>query len=84
MEEIKKVEQAPIEENDSVIEKAEKVNKALEENIKRQEELLRRQEEVYSKQLLAGKSNLGSQAQVEVESAKDYATRVMKGDIKTK
>ena len=69
----------------NIIERAEAANKALEQNIRRQEELLRLQQEAVAKQLLAGRSNAGTTEIIPiVESAKDYAARVMKGEIKAK
>ena len=66
----------------SIIERAEAANKVLEENIKKQEEILRRQEEVAAKQLLAGKANAGFTEAPKVESAKEYAERIMRNQIK--
>ena len=61
----------------NLLEKAEAVAKKIEEANKKTEELLKRQEEIQARNILGGRSTVTPPEAPKVESAKDYAERIM-------
>ena len=68
----------------SMIERAEQANKKGEEIAKRIEEANKRAEEIQTRNILGGRSDMTPAPTIKVETAKEYADRVMRNQVPAK
>jgi|TARA_Y100000310_G_C20603336_1_gene774208 enoyl reductase-like protein len=83
MQEVKKNEKEKIQETDAIKE-AKEVLEAIKTENKKAEALNKETKELRVRDILSGKSEAGIAPVVEEESAKDYAEKVMNGEVELK
>ena len=61
---------------------AKEISKKLEQQLKKQEELVMKQEKLAVDRELGGRSEAGEKREIKEETAKEYADRIMGGEVK--
>ena len=64
-----------------LVERAEAAAKRIEDAIEKNEAILRKNQEIEAKRILGGKSEAAPEPEKKEESPKEYADRVMRGEI---